>query len=63
MEGRFMTVRIRGLFPWLVAAGVVLVLASQSWAAQKGPKISVADDPSMKEGNPGLVLIEVSDFQ
>ncbi len=41
----------------------LLLLGSQSWAAQKGPKISVADDPSMKEGNPGLVLIEVSDFQ
>lgn len=58
-----MTVRIRGLSPWLVAAGLVLVLASQSLSAQKGQKISVRDDPSMKEGNPGLVLIEVSDFQ
>jgi hypothetical protein len=63
MEGRFMTVKIRGLSPWVIAAGFVLVLGSQSWAAQKGPKISVGDDPSMKEGNPGLVLIEVSDFQ
>jgi hypothetical protein len=62
MEGRFMTVRIRGLSPWLVAAGLVLVLASQSWA-QKGQKISVGDDPSMKEGSPGLTLIEVSDFE
>ena len=58
-----MTVRIRGLSPWFVAAGLVFVLASQSLVAQKGQKISVRDDPSMKEGNPGLVLIEVSDFQ
>ena len=43
--------------------GALLLLGPQSWAAQKGPKISVGDDPSMKEGNPGLVLIEVSDFQ
>lgn len=58
-----MTVRIRGLSFWLVAAGLVLVLASQSWAAQKGAKISVGDDPSLKNGSPGLVLIEVSDFE
>jgi hypothetical protein len=31
--------------------------------AQVGRKISVGDYPSMKEGSPGLVLIEVSDFQ
>lgn len=43
--------------------GALLLLGTQSWAFQKGQKISVADDPSMKEGNPGLVLIEVSDFQ
>lgn len=43
--------------------GVLILLGSQSLAAQKGQKISVRDDPSMKEGNPGLVLIEVSDFE
>jgi hypothetical protein len=43
---------------------MILVLGSQSRAlALKGPKISVADAPSMKEGSPGLVLVEVSDFQ
>lgn len=30
---------------------------------QKNAQISVADDPSMKEGSPDLVLIEMSDFQ
>jgi hypothetical protein len=31
--------------------------------ADKGPKISAGDAPSMKEGSPQLVLVEVSDFQ
>lgn len=47
----------------ILLVGALILLASQSWAAKKGPKISVADDPSMKEGTPGLVLVEVSDFQ
>ena len=47
----------------MLLAGVLILLGSQSLAAQKGQKISVRDDPSMKEGNPGLVLVEVSDFQ
>ena len=49
---------------WIVTAAVVLVLGPQSGAfAQKGAKISVAGYPSMKEGSPELVFIEVSDFQ
>lgn len=57
-----MNVSARVICSWIVAAG--LVLSSPSWAAgKKGPKISVGDDPSMKEGSPGLVLVEVSDFQ
>jgi protein-disulfide isomerase len=45
-----------------------LILVLLGWtlaveAAQRGPKISVGDDPSLKEGSPGLVLVEVSDFQ
>jgi protein-disulfide isomerase len=56
-----MRARILALSPWIIA--FVLMLAP-SWAsAQKGLKISVGDSPSMKEGSPGLVLIEVSDFQ
>jgi protein-disulfide isomerase len=47
----------------MLLLGALILLGSQSWAAQNGPKISVGDDPSRKEGNPGLVLIEVSDFQ
>lgn len=59
-----MTISNRGISSWVVAAGVVLLLGSQPLAsAQKGPKISVGDDPSMKEGSPELVLVEVSDFQ
>lgn len=52
----------RWLSPLAAAAGVALVLGAPAWAA-RGPKISVKDDPSMKEGAPGLVLVEVADFQ
>jgi hypothetical protein len=60
-----MSVGNRGISPWAVAAGLALVLSgSPAWAlAKKGPKIPVGDDPSLKEGSPQLVLIEVSDFQ
>jgi hypothetical protein len=59
-----MTINIRGVSRWLIAAGLVFILGPQSWAhAQVGRKISVGDYPSMKEGSPGLVLIEVSDYQ
>jgi hypothetical protein len=59
-----MTVNIRSVFRWVLAAGLLIALGPQSWAhAQIGRKISVGDYPSMKEGSPGLVLIEVSDFQ
>lgn len=47
----------------VLAVGAVLVLATPSWAAKKGPKISVENDPSLKEGSPGIVLIEIGDFQ
>lgn len=52
----------RWLSSLMAAAGVVLALGAPAWAA-KGPKISVKDDPSLKEGSPGLVLVEVADFQ
>ena len=59
-----MTANIRGISRWAVAAGLALLLGPQSWAhAQVGRKISVGDYPSSKEGSPGLVLIEVADFQ
>jgi hypothetical protein len=55
---------IRSISRWACAAAVVLILGAQSSAlAKKGLKIPVGDDPSMKEGSPQLVLIEVSDFQ
>jgi hypothetical protein len=31
--------------------------------SKKGPKISVSDDPSIKNGSPQFVLVEVSDYQ
>jgi protein-disulfide isomerase len=49
---------------WIVTVAIVLVLGPQSWAfAQKGAKVSIAGYPSMKEGTPELVFVEVSDFQ
>lgn len=59
-----MTINFRRLSPWAIAAGIVLILGSQSLAfAKKGVKISIDDDPSIKEGSPTIVLVEVSDFQ
>lgn len=59
-----MAAKFRSVSQWIVAAGLVLALGPQSWAhAQIGRKISVGDYPSMKEGSPGIVLIEVGDFQ
>lgn len=60
-----MTIRTRFILPWRIAVVLILVLlGSPSWAlAKKGPKISVGNDPSLKEGSPELVLVEISDFQ
>lgn len=48
---------------WWLAVSLLLLCGALSALAKKGPKISVADDPSWKEGTPELVLIEASDFQ
>jgi hypothetical protein len=54
----------RGISPWVAVLGAVLILGSQSGVlAQKGRKISVGDHPSMKQGSPAFVLVEISDFQ
>jgi len=58
-----MAIKARSLFRYAVAAGVLLVLGPACALAQKGLKLSVGDDPSMKQGNPKLVFVEVSDFQ
>ena len=59
-----MTANIRGIARWVAMAGLAITLGPQSWAhAQVGRKIPVGNYPSMKKGSPGLVLIEVSDFQ
>jgi len=55
---------IRGMSPRVAVLGAILLIGSQLWAfAKKGPRISVGDDPSLKEGSPQLVLVEISDFQ
>ena len=59
-----MTSGIRGISPWVIAVGLVLILGSPSPAfAKKGRTISVQDDPSAKKGSPEIVLVEISDFQ
>jgi hypothetical protein len=57
-----MSNRVGGIAKSGVAIGLLL-LAAASGAFAKGPKIRVADDPSIKEGSPAVVLIEISDFQ
>lgn len=58
-----MTVSFRSLCR-TIALGAVLLAGLEPWAfARKGQKISVGDDPSLKEGSPQLVLIELSDYQ
>ena len=49
----------------VVRSAVVLGLLLLSPAAgfAKGRKISLGDDPSLKEGSPAIVLVELSDFQ
>lgn len=53
--------RMRRFFPRIAAAVFVLGLCSP--AVAKGPRISTADRPSMKEGSPAVVLVELSDFE
>jgi len=47
----------------LAAVGVAFALGSPFASAMKGPSISVGDRPSLKEGSPKIVLVEVGDFQ
>jgi protein-disulfide isomerase len=59
-----MTIRIRSFSRWIGVIGAFLVLGQPSSAiAQVGRKISMEGYPSMKEGSPELVLLEVVDFQ
>jgi hypothetical protein len=61
-----MLANTRRISPWVAVAGLLLMLGAPSSAfGQKGRKISVGDDPSLKgkDGSPKLVLVEVADFQ
>lgn len=51
------------LAPRTLVALAMTLLSPASVFAKGGRKISIADDPSYKEGTPSLVFIEVSDFQ
>lgn len=57
-----MTRNLRVISSLVITAG--LLLGAQTWAlSKKGPKISVGDDPSIKNGSPQFVLVEISDYQ
>ncbi|HXO21920.1 MAG TPA: hypothetical protein VOA87_18555 [Thermoanaerobaculia bacterium] len=47
----------------LVAVGVAFAFGSPLASAMKGSVIHVGDRPSLKEGSPKIVLVEVADFQ
>ena len=57
------TLAMRDTSRAVLAAGFLLLAAQSAALAKDGRKISVADDPSLKEGSPAAVLVEVSDFQ
>jgi protein-disulfide isomerase len=60
----FITISIRSVSRSLFVIGTFFVLGqSSSSIAQVGRKISLEGYPTMKEGTPELVLLEVSDFQ
>lgn len=55
-----------GMSPLVVVLGVIFGFVLQPAVfAKKNPRISVSDDPSLKEGesSPGLVFVEIGDFQ
>ena len=58
-----MSSRTSGVVESGVAIGLFVLVAASGAFAKGGPKIRVADDPSLKQGSPAIVLIEISDFQ
>ena len=58
-----MTHEMRGVCQSVAAVGLLFLASQSPGLAQKGRKIPVGDDPSIKEGSPTVVLVEVSDFQ
>jgi protein-disulfide isomerase len=59
-----MAISIRSVWRSLSVIGAFLALGQSSSAiAQVGRKMSVEGYPSMKEGSPELVLLELADFQ
>ena len=59
-----MSSRVSGFARSAVLIGSLLLFGSASAGfAKRGLKISVGDDPSLKQGSPRVVLIEISDFQ
>jgi protein-disulfide isomerase len=57
-----MSFRLRGMSVAMVGV-LLLVVALPRAFGETGRRISVGDDPALKEGSPTLVLVEISDFQ
>jgi hypothetical protein len=59
-----MSIRVSGIAKSAVVIGSLVLFGSASAGfAKGGRKISVGDDPSLRQGSPRVVLIEISDFQ
>ncbi len=59
-----MSIRVSDFAKSVVVVGSLCFFFFASSAfAKGGRKISVGDDPSLKQGSPRVVLVEISDFQ
>src|SRR5690349_8749750 len=58
-----MSIRGSGVGKSAIALGCVLLVSLSAAFAMSGRKIRIGDDPSVKKGSPGVVLVEVADFE
>jgi len=58
-----MSIRVSGVGKAAIAFGFVLLVSLSAALAMSGRKIWIGDDPSVKKGSPGVVLVEVADFE
>lgn len=58
-----MSIGAHGICRSVAAIGFLLLASQSAGLAQKGRKIPVGDNPSLKEGTPAVVLVEVFDYQ
>lgn len=58
-----MSIRVSGVGKSAIACAFVLLVSLSAALAMSGRKIAIGDEPSLKQGAPGLVLVEVADFE